>query len=339
MVVQSCSWSAPFHASYTRKDLMNYALAIGFSSDENINDHCFTFEKDPRFESVPTFCLVLPSWATQKPGKNFSYIQPFPTPLMSSIGLIPEHLIKRPIDAKRCPILHMDQSVIWHNKLPVPSTSAEDSMSTIDTLISSRTVGVIPKSIGTFVESETRVCSVDGELICTLASTILILGIGSQNVQPLISNNLSVRKRREVPRTPADFEWTYTTLPNQALLYRLASGDFNKIHVYQTTAAMINERPIQNVPGRPLLHGLCTLGIAFRGLCRMLETEKIEFISLKAHFTKPFFVGDVLVMRAWYASDTKIIFQVKSETSDVIAIDQGEVVFQQAHKLAMMSRI
>eukprot|EP00546_Thalassionema_frauenfeldii_P020634 CAMPEP_0178907878 /NCGR_PEP_ID=MMETSP0786-20121207/7613_1 /TAXON_ID=186022 /ORGANISM="Thalassionema frauenfeldii, Strain CCMP 1798" /LENGTH=147 /DNA_ID=CAMNT_0020579721 /DNA_START=33 /DNA_END=476 /DNA_ORIENTATION=+ len=147
MSVETCPWSGQYHASYTRKDLIHYALAIGFGSNEKDEDGCFTFEEDPQFDAVPTFCFVLPTWANPKPGKNFSHIQPFPTPLMSSIGLIPEHLVKEPVNPSSCFILHTHQSVIWHKKLPLPSTNAGDKTPTIDTLISSRTVAVVPKKI------------------------------------------------------------------------------------------------------------------------------------------------------------------------------------------------
>jgi acyl dehydratase len=133
-------------------------------------------------------------------------------------------------------------------------------------------------------------------------------------------------RRRNMPSsTPPDFEWSYRTTPNQALLYRLASGDFNAIHVDPSSTAMM----VGN-PDKPLLHGLCTLGIAMRGLLQMMTKGEVSPVALNAQFTKPVFVGDSLKLEAWLDDDSKdtVVFRVLEEASGTVVLDRGEFSFR-----------
>jgi acyl dehydratase len=320
-------WSTDYHATYSAKDLIQYALAVGFSSDDDTKELRYTFERDASFEAVPTFCFALPSWASSTPDSQFSYIQAFPTPLMKHMGVIPKANLKGATAEllDNCPVIHMSQSIRWQQEIPVPSILIDDEGSKVQTLVSSRTLSVAPKAIGTFVETETRVRLRNGESLCTLGSTLLVLGIDQSEVIPLpMSQNSSQTRRQKMPTTPPDFEWSYRTSPNQALLYRLASGDFNAIHVDPSSTAMM----VGN-PDKPLLHGLCTLGIAMRGLLQMTKGE-ISPVALNAQFTKPVFVGDSLKLEAWsneHSNDT-VVFRVVEENSGTVVLDRGEFSFR-----------
>jgi hypothetical protein len=61
MVSHSDASLSAFVAEYTAKDLILYALAIGFgSSDKHEKDELqFLYENHPHFSAVPTFPLVL----------------------------------------------------------------------------------------------------------------------------------------------------------------------------------------------------------------------------------------------------------------------------------------
>lgn len=330
-------WSIVYHASYTAKDLLQYALAVGFSSsndddddDDNKNDELrYTFEGNPNFAAVPTFCFALPSWASASDG-SFSHVQAFPTPLMTYMGVIPTTSLRDGADVDSCPVIHMSQSVIWHQKLPVPTIAKQERESRINTLVSGRTLSVTPKSIGTFVENETRVRLGNGDPLCTLSATLLVLGMESSKVIAL--GQKRKHPRRKMPNRPPDFEWSYQTTPNQALLYRLASGDFNSIHVdSSSTSAMMGDSP----SNKPILHGLCTLGIAMRGLLLMMNDRYYEIapVSLHAQFTKPVFVGDALTVQAWSPDDRNnaegvILFRVVQEASSTVVLDGGEFTVQ-----------
>lgn len=316
-------WSEDFHASYTTKDVVQYALAIGFGSSSDNHEMKFTFEEDLSFEAVPTFCLVLPSWASSRPNSSFSYIQPFPTPLMRHMGVIPSTCLQgSTYDLDSLPVIHISQSVVWYQKVPIPSTCSPDKpTSKVHTLVSSRVVAVTPKSIGTFVETETRIRLDSGSLLCTMSATLLVLGMDASKVIPL--ERLHTERlggEHKIPNTSPTFEWSFATTPNQALLYRMASGDFNKIHVDPSTTAMM--------PGaceKPILHGLCTLGIALRGLLSYLD-KAAAVVSLRAHFVQPVFVGDTLKVEAWVQDHGRVLFRVVRVGSNTIVVDRGELM-------------
>ena len=86
------------------------------------------------------------------------------------------------------------------------------------------------------------------------------------------------------------------TRRDQALLYRL-SGDINPIH----------SRPdVAKAAGfdRPILHGLCTYGVAARAaLVHLAGDDPARFSSFEARFAKVVMPGDTLVVEG-YALDT-----------------------------------
>jgi hypothetical protein len=139
-------------------------------------------------------------------------------------------------------------------------------------------------------------------LLCTMQSTALVLGVPRDNVVAYeydaagvptsTSTSLSSNPRISTDRSPL-FEWTYMTVPTQALLYRLASGDSNSIHVDTSVADMLGSEK----PSAPLLHGLCTLGIVCRAFLQLVPFANETIRNLQGKFTQPAFVGDVLCVR------------------------------------------
>ena len=323
-------WSEKFQASYTVKDVIQYALAIGFGTENKDPELRFVYEGDGCLEAFPSFCFVLPNWATSTPNSSFSFIQPFPTPLMKRTGVIPSTCLQKGIvDIETYPVIQIAQSAVWFQDLPIPSPfSSDDPDSLVQTLVSTRVVAVRPKSIGTFVEIETRIQLKNGNKLCALGATFLVLGIDANNVLPMvrIHSDTIFRHTCQIPNSPPDFEWSYTTTPNQALLYRMASGDFNKIHVDLSSNPSRLMKSIIGSHGRPILHGQCTLGIALRGLLlKFLNNQNVSLVSLRAQFTKPVFVGDTLRIEAWKPEPGRLLFRVIQDSSNAIVVDCGEL--------------
>jgi acyl dehydratase len=314
-----------FGVAYTIKDLILYALAIGFGSSNNDNKEGaavlaeeelrFLYERHPSFVAVPTFCLSLAFWAGRGAYARTIGLPPFPPATMAEI--LPRRLVKGDLDISSFPLIHTWQSVVWHQSLPVPNEESRGRSdarrdSVIRTKLGLRTIAVQPKSIGTFVTTETIVTLIADDvptgnaptksqnqtmLLCTMQSTALILGAPRDQIM-LYNDELSplLTSRPKIPDSrPPLLEWTIPISSDQALLYRLASGDTNHIHVDDSTSQMLG-----SAKKAPLLHGLCTLGIAYRALSTVINTKKGETVrKLEAKFTQPVFVGDVMCVKIW----------------------------------------
>jgi acyl dehydratase len=84
-----------------------------------------------------------------------------------------------------------------------------------------------------------------------------------------------------------------TTLPQQALLYRMASGDKNPLHADPGFAAFAGFE-------RPILHGLCTYGIVNKAVVETaLAGEPGRVGTYTARFTGHVFPGETLVTSIW----------------------------------------
>ncbi len=93
-----------------------------------------------------------------------------------------------------------------------------------------------------------------------------------------------------------DFSVEVPTFKNSALLYRL-NGDINPIHSNPEVAEAAGF-------DRPILHGLCTYGIAGKAALKELAgNEPSRFKALEALFAKPVMPGDTLLIEGWKLDD------------------------------------
>jgi acyl dehydratase len=105
------------------------------------------------------------------------------------------------------------------------------------------------------------------------------------------------------------------TLPQSALIYRL-SGDYNPIHADPAAAAKAGFE-------RPILHGLCTFGLATRAIISTFAPETPERLtSLFARFSRPVFPGET-IRTEFFRSDDRIQFRSRALERDVIVLDRG----------------
>jgi acyl dehydratase len=91
------------------------------------------------------------------------------------------------------------------------------------------------------------------------------------------------------------------TLPQQALLYRMASGDKNPLHADPGFAAFAGF-------DRPILHGLCTYGIVSKAVVESVLGGDPGLVStFTARFSGHVFPGETLVTRIWSEGDGHIV--------------------------------
>jgi len=107
-----------------------------------------------------------------------------------------------------------------------------------------------------------------------------------------------------------DFSISYQTSTNQAAFYRL-NGDFNPLHIDPNFAKMARQP-------KPILHGLCTYGIATRAIVYGLCDEDVSrFKEFSARFKDVVFPGETLTTEGW-KDNGRYIIQVRTDRGPVV---------------------
>ena len=143
------------------------------------------------------------------------------------------------------------------------------------------------------------------EVIAETFSTAVIRGEGGFGGQP--------GQRWQAPEIPDREPDSRTPLPtreDQALIYRL-SGDRNPLHSDPWFARELGGFP------KPIMHGLCTYGVAGRVLVSELgggDASKIKAIA--ARFTSPVFPGETLTTSIWRTGAGQAVFRTEASNPD-----------------------
>jgi acyl dehydratase len=107
----------------------------------------------------------------------------------------------------------------------------------------------------------------------------------------------------------------YHTTPDQGVLYRL-SGDYNPIHIDEAYAKAAG------LPG-PILHGLCTYGIACRSVVHgACDGDAGRIRRFDARFTSPVYPGDLIVTEMWIDGDT-VSFRCRVPARNTVVLNNG----------------
>jgi len=152
--------------------------------------------------------------------------------------------------------------------------------------------------------------------LATLESTVFIRGQGGFGGPPGGPTPLPA-----VPQRAPDATLVRTTEPRQALLYRLG-GDYNRMHFDPAFARAAGFE-------RPILHGLCTYGIAAHALAEACaDGEPSRLASISCRFTAPVLPGDTLTVEVWRGVDGKHQFQTRVYARNQTVLSNGVVEFR-----------
>ncbi|HEX8057191.1 MAG TPA: MaoC/PaaZ C-terminal domain-containing protein [Novosphingobium sp.] len=176
-------------------------------------------------------------------------------------------------------IVHGEQRLTLHQPLPPAGTMISEA----------RCLGVVDKGAGkgALVNVESTARGEDGMLYATAIMTLFCRGDGGFG-----GPSEDILTLDPVPDRAPDFEIAIPTLPQQAAIYRL-SGDRNALHIDPEMAARAG------FPG-PILHGLCTYGIAGRAIMRACAgNDPARIAGLDARFSSPVYPGETVTTRIW----------------------------------------
>ena len=149
-----------------------------------------------------------------------------------------------------------------------------------------------------------------GDLIATVTSTYMFRGDGGQG-----GFGTAPPPPESLPEGEPDLVVDVPSLPQSALIYRL-SGDYNPIHADPQSAAKAG------FP-QPILHGLCTFGMATRAVTGALcEGAPERLTALSARFSKPVFPGETL-RTEMFRTPTGVRFRARVLERDVVVLDRG----------------
>ncbi|MGQ0696703.1 MAG: MaoC/PaaZ C-terminal domain-containing protein [Panacagrimonas sp.] len=148
-----------------------------------------------------------------------------------------------------------------------------------------------------------------GELLATLPSTTFLRGDGG-----IGGPSGPVPEVHALPDRAPDETITIQTLPQAALIYRL-SGDDNPLHADPKVARAAKF-------DRPILHGLCTLGVATHALLKASGYPADGLASLNLRFTSPVYPGETLATDIW--RDGKFwSFRTRVPARDTVVLGNG----------------
>lgn len=263
---------APTTYGWSDRDVILYHLALG-AGDPPTDEHELRYAYEGDLH-------VLPSFGT---------IPPFGT--MMSLTTV------EGIDINLASILHGEQEIEIHRPIPTTGQVSQEG----------RVIDIFDKGKGALIVME--IVSTDqksGEPMFTNRSSIFVRGEGGfgGDSGPAVSSTVPDREPDHVVESP--------TMPQQALLYRMSSGDLNPLHADPGFALFAGFE-------RPILHGLCTYGIALKAVVdHALGHEPSRVAAYKTRFSGAVYPGETVVTRIWETEEGVALEAVTAERGELV---------------------
>jgi len=261
-------------ASYTDRDVMLYALAVGLGRDPLDQAELHYVSERAGLRTLPTFGTILPTLRfLDDCGWDFPWV------------------------------VHAEERLRLHRALPAAGALRLDS----------RVLGLTDRGPrhGTAITVEIRASREhDEEPVFTIQRTLIARrdgGIGG------LRHDLP--RPHPLPERRPDMRCSTNTRPDQALLYRLC-GDRNPLHADPDAAAEAGF-------GRPILHGLATLGIACHAILKTIcEYDHTLIRTFEARFSAPVIPGDTLETEIWQEANI-VSFRLRAVERATLVLTHG----------------
>ena len=270
----------PTTSSWDSKDCLLYALGVGAGVLDPVG-----FELE--------FTTENSQGVTQKALPTFPVVVPAGAGLFGPVGKFNWAML-----------VHSEQSVTLHSPVPVEGTV--NAVSTI--------TGIYDKGSAAIIATKTVASDAStGQPVWTNTNSVFIRGEGGWGGDRGPSGSI------QFPERAPDHSVTYSTRPDQALLYRL-SGDRNPLHSDPKFAAAAGFE-------KPILHGLCTFGFTGRALLHTLcGSDPERFVSMSARFSKPVLPGQDLTVSMWVDGEGEAVFRTSTDAG--VVLDGGKLQFR-----------
>ncbi|KAI9217127.1 hypothetical protein BC828DRAFT_391945, partial [Blastocladiella britannica] len=207
-------------------------------------------------------------------------------------------------------LLHGEQ--FMQVKKPIPSSGKLTAKPKI--------VDILDKGKGAVVTIGVHTYDSAGDEVCYNESTLFIRGIGGFGGRKSGADRGAATAANDAPNRAPDATITEKTVESQAALYRL-SGDLNPLHIDPAMSAMGGFEV-------PILHGLCTLGIASKHVVAQYggADPSTSFKSVKGRMAASVFPGETLKTEMWKEGN-KVIFRVSVVERNVVVITNAAIEF------------
>ena len=201
-------------------------------------------------------------------------------------------------------ILHSEQRLTLYRPLP-PAADLKINKRVVDAFDRGPKLGAL-----VLLEAEGRLAS-DDTVLFTMGCSIVARGDGGfggprgKGIPP-----------HRVPRREPDLSCDIGTRANQALLYRL-TGDRNPLHADPSRAQAVGY-------DRPILHGLCTFGVACNAILQTICDYDYTLIEeFDARFSAPVMPGDTITTDMWQDGNV-VSFSCSVKERDAVVLRNGK---------------
>jgi acyl dehydratase len=200
-------------------------------------------------------------------------------------------------------VLHGEQSLTLHRPIP-PAGTVIGRTRIVDLLDKGKEKGAILYTERTIVDKAS------GAPVATMVSTAMLRGDGGWGGKPGPQP-----APHKLPEGAPELTLDLKTHANSALIYRL-SGDRNPLHADPKAAAAGGFKT-------PILHGLCTFGIAGRALINACcGGDPARLKSMQVRFSAPVFPGETIRTEMWLEG-ARVSFRARAVERGVVVLNNG----------------
>jgi acyl dehydratase len=276
--------------SYETDDVILYHLGIGAGFQAtDARELEYTYEKN--LKVLPSFGVVAAS--------------SFSSRVRRSGGGGGVGLGKMPgLEFNPAMLLHGEQDIEIHKPLPTAASFKTQG----------RIADVFDKGKAALVIIENESRDESDDPLFTIRMSLFLRGEGG------FGGPSGPKAGNVAPERAPDGAVESTTLPQQALLYRLC-GDKNPLHADPEFAKMGGF-------DTPIIHGLCSYGIACKAVVDdALGGDVTKVARYQARFAGVAFPGETY-LTSWWKEGDRILLEVKSKERDAVIISNAAITLR-----------